>query len=440
MQSPVASEPPVADERPLLLRELPVIDFAKVLSSTKQEDVEARYLLASQYLESGEPRRALALLAEVATKRDCSSCTAMIGRSRWDDAWRAYWPSPLYHVILESAAAVADPSGPPIRCPDGTQSRAERKSDTARRTWCETPRGKRHGRYLEVGEGRNVDGAFVYGAKHGLWIVEREELKERVIYANGKRDGAAVSLNNRTGRIVRRVSYRRGRRHGLYKEWHDLSNLPYGLKVDGRYRGGKKNGSWSHFDAHGTERVRQSYRGGVRHGRFSYWDDGGRLIRSLEMKRGAGDWVAFDVASRKIEEGRIVGRHKIGRWMESEGGQGGWREGRYRGGKRQGMWTFFGSTETRKVAEGRYRGGKRVGGWSYWHDSGVLASAGTFVRDERHGEWVVFDQSGHVAQTLEFRRGTLLRVNGVRATRAMRRRLREADVGRGPTIIEIASD
>lgn len=466
--------------------------------------VRARYDLASVYNLTNRSERGLALLAEL-EKASCEACSDLLGRAKYDDAWRMQWDREVFwQLTLEIRPAVAER----FTCPKGTKRVATGRGDDVTQ-WCEK-RGVKHGPYhqaaflVHMGEGSAFEygqydndarvglwahsetyganwlGAFDdSGAKHGLWIDgDHKEHKTLVYvhgvaqgrttteyeghlafvgsYLDGKLHGPAMKLQDMgVGLYVEAAGdYAYGERHGRWISWSDAKTV----STDQTYERGKPSGRWREYldgqlfsdatyDAgtlHG-ERVTYGLGGrtsvghydhGARHGVFTYWFDGKQLATTT-MDHDTGDWIAYE-GSVLVERGRLVNNAREGAWafLDSSDNPARWAEGGYVAGKRVGPWVFsMGATrlesgsyaadqrtgewtiwnDGKPAARGPYVAGQRHGAWTYWREDGTVKAQGEFAAGKQAKTWQLFDAAG--VQTLTFRAGQLLTVDGKKATK-----------------------
>lgn len=75
--------------------------------------------------------------------------------------------------------------------------------------------------------------------------------------------------------------------------------------------------------------------------------------------------------------------------------------GRYRDGKRHGVWTSWYKDGSKK-SELRFQHGKRHGFYQTWYKNGNLRYNGAYHHGERTGTWKYFDQKGELIKTQKF--------------------------------------
>lgn len=79
-------------------------------------------------------------------------------------------------------------------------------------------------------------------------------------------------------------------------------------------------------------------------------------------------------------------------------------EGRYKGGKLEGLWSGWWENGFKKE-EGPYQAGLRSGVWKFWHSNGKKAAEGGYKDGKREGRWTAWDTRGKVLHETEYRKG-----------------------------------
>ncbi len=62
---------------------------------------------------------------------------------------------------------------------------------------------------------------------------------------------------------------------------------------------------------------------------------------------------------------------------------------------RSGQWTWWYPNQQTKE-KGKYDRGKQIGSWQWWHENGNRKMEGDFLRGRRQGQWTTFYESGNV--------------------------------------------
>jgi antitoxin component YwqK of YwqJK toxin-antitoxin module len=403
----------------------------------------ARYNLACVYNRAGQAQRALALLRELGTVAACTACREVVDHSRFDDDWASQWTEPLYWEVLAATPADGDPGESSLEgtgkldCPKGTKQKGTWRETDHGKLRCEKPDGTPHGpsNWFETGydlsEGQQGEigsykhgkkdglwieygtfhgwsvGGYIDGVKHGLWTFDHQAATSYTAYKQGKREGRVRTM--REDRLILEEHYQGDQLHGSYKRWHEE---PYLLAEEGGYDQGKKHGAWSEYDDAGKKRVAGTWDRGKRHGTFEYFDAKGKSLAKLTMDQDSGDWVVYDLDGKQTEHGKLVAGARQGRWGFAEQG---WNEGEYEKGQPQGVWTRTDAPGGKKVAEGAYKAGKKHGVWTWWNDAGKVVAKGSYIAGKPDGVWMVSRDDVEYAQDLVFKKGKLVKVDGVRA-------------------------
>jgi hypothetical protein len=120
--------------------------------------------------------------------------------------------------------------------------------------------GKKHGPFRRYDEAGNLvlTGAYKNDLAHGTW---------NVFHTDGARLGR-YRMNRGTGTVMEyfedktprsSTAYRRGRKHGAYKEWTrkkiNSGQYRHGLLLTGRYKNDRKDGRWQYHAPGGITEV-----------------------------------------------------------------------------------------------------------------------------------------------------------------------------------------
>ncbi len=409
----------------------------------------ARYNLSCVYNLTGRSEQGLALLLEIA-KSGCAACRSRVLRAQWDDDWQSHWINPLLWAILEKAPPAAESDQMEPVCPKGTKEKGTPDEDEVDSfdVWCAKPNGVKHGPSYRTGivEGSGVhpvheafEGSYRNGKKHGLWQEGDSEFVGH--YLNNLRHGHWVHVYQIDDDLVdRHIAYvagilhgrelvttyfsepgivvesawNKGKQQGPYKSW----TVEGQKDKRGAHKDGARHGEWTTWDEEGHKLLRANYDRGVPHGQFEYWDAEGKSIARFEMKSGTGDWVEYDEERAVIEQGKLDQGKRQGPWIEV--GKYMKEAGAYEKGTRTGPWVAHHKNGKKysQYSQGSYLRGKESGPWEYWDPDGSLVAAGTYVAGQPDGKWVVGD--GEDGQETLFRRGSLLRVDGERASKEAR--------------------
>ena len=130
--------------------------------------------------------------------------------------------------------------------------------------------------------------------------------------------------------------------------YEKFSDLPYTGNVTGRIQGyfknGKKNGSWT------------------------FYYSSGQLFKKGNFKNGKeeGVWKDFDSNGKLNSKGKFVN------------------------GKREGFWEYF-KSNGKIDHHGKYVNGKMNGVWEYFKENGQLEMKGKYINNKREGFWEIED-------------------------------------------------
>jgi hypothetical protein len=72
-------------------------------------------------------------------------------------------------------------------------------------------------------------------------------------------------------------------------------------------------------------------------------------------------------------------------------------EGYYKGGKKDGCWTFW-FENGQKKSEGYYKEGKQDGLWTFWFENGQIREHGSHKDGQRNGLWTFWFENGQIRE------------------------------------------
>ena len=130
-------------------------------------------------------------------------------------------------------------------------------------------------------------------------------------------------------------------REGIY--YKKFSDVPFTGEVEGifqgKFRDGKREGSWLRFYDSGQMLFKGKYKNGEADGSWVFYYDNGRVSEKGEYRNGKRD-------------GSWVGYHDNGQL---------WRKGAYKNGKEEGRWVYYDDDGTfRKNSSGVYKDGVKI--------------------------------------------------------------------------------
>lgn len=158
-----------------------------------------------------------------------------------------------------------------------------------------------------------------------------------------------------------------------------------GCKVEGDYRDGKKNGTWTYYNAAGGKVRQETYRDGVLRGKNCRWDDDGFLLSET-------NWQAGKRHGKSVEYWITGVLRSEGTFHEGTGKMTGW------------------SLSSKKLSEQEYVNGKEIGQQISWQENGqkgieyTINKAGKF-----DGDYIFYRSNGQKAFQFEYNNGKLLK-------------------------------
>ena len=210
--------------------------------------------------------------------------------------------------------------------------------------------------------------------------------------------GVAFLISEVSGTIIQQVNYIDGLAWGKYYEW-----WPNGSKkVNGTYRFGLMYGRWKFFYENGNILCAGSYTNGKGH-------TSTELIDNIPQEGISGLWTYWDVEGRKIEEGYYSrnGTEK-GNWAFWD------LDGKKRLGKKINYETFVNASSFKHLdgsflvsgpsesltnvytqAHGVIRGGKLDGLWTFWDNKGYLSAKKQYDKGVPWGQHTKYHSSGN---------------------------------------------
>lgn len=236
--------------------------------------------------------------------------------------------------------------------------------------------GVRVGVYTEY----NEQGSAVAGAVYE----EGKKVADGITNAEGKRSGKWTQYYP-SGAKKSEGDYQDGLRENTWKFYAETGELIQ----EGAYREGEFHGNWKWYYLDGRVHRDESYRLGKPNGMFREWDRQGKLIVNGEYDLGLkqGIWVVD------------INDHR--------------EEGNYLDGERHGIWkhTYPDGTEQ---FEGEFEIGLPKGKHVYRDETGALVRVERYEYGRRDGKWVFYGPQQILLQTLEYRDGELVRIDGQR--------------------------
>ena len=216
-----------------------------------------------------------------------------------------------------------------------------------------------------------------------------------------------------------------------------LQREPKGASGDTTYNqtdgNGRKQGFWMKRYPNGKVAYRAQFRDDRPVGRTLRYNEKGILIADLYHTPAGRKTKAkiYDDAGKLIATGNYVNQRKDSVWTLLSNGRVVAREG-YALGEREGAWEYY-SDEGQLAARERWRKGRLEGRQEKYYNSGALSSfwtahdgledgpaatlytsgrpklTGQFAKGKREGVWLQHSVDGKSVDTLEYRRGELIR-------------------------------
>ena len=238
--------------------------------------------------------------------------------------------------------------------------------------------GKKHGLRVQYTEDGRIEENFLNDVKNGLTKIydKSGKLIEVIPFVNGLEQGTGYVFSSVDGRIVKITVYQNGfirsieyinnfdydnRKHGLWKWFYEPQDSsfskPLTVKLEGKFKKGKK------------------------HGYFKYYDKKGNLVKTEKYENDSlvenpDELVVLDIKKEYYPDGKI--RIEAG----------------FKDGKPEGWWKKFdeeGNIEEAKIyfkgqliAEGKLdKEGLKTGYWKYFYPDGKLKSEGNYSKGKK---------------------------------------------------------
>jgi len=138
------------------------------------------------------------------------------------------------------------------------------------------------------------------GKKHGseIWFYRSGRVSKRKRWNKGKKWGLETWLY-KTGRIWAKYNYYKGRRHGISLEFYPNGRI----KQRKMYRHGRFHGEIRNLYAHGQLKSKLTYKNGKMHGVYNFYNRRGILLESTMYSSGKrANSVQWDDEGYKIKK------------------------------------------------------------------------------------------------------------------------------------------
>lgn len=135
-----------------------------------------------------------------------------------------------------------------------------------------------------------------------------------------------------------------------------------GVREEGDFQGGVREGLWTAWRSDGTLRSRGYYAEGLRHGRWESFSQEGTLLGEVDYVSGSrhGDWRAYADDGQVLEEGQYEENAASGLWVKYYSGGSIKERGHFVNGLREGRWEFYDDVGIPTLQTGEYRAGIKV--------------------------------------------------------------------------------
>ncbi|MDH3591028.1 MAG: hypothetical protein OER88_04070 [Planctomycetota bacterium] len=158
-------------------------------------------------------------------------------------------------------------------------------------------------------------------------------------------------------------------------------------KVRGQTVDGKRHGLWREWHENGKPFMYVEYKAGKMHGIRREWYDNGQVMV---------DWI---YTAGRPNKGVVVGYHRNGKVKHKfkSGGKG----------KHPNQVNTFWYDNGKKQAEGKWVNELQHGKWTYWYRSGKRQRVVHFKKGQRDGWVTEWDEKGKVVSKQRFKNGKL---------------------------------
>ena len=200
-----------------------------------------------------------------------------------------------------------------------------------------------------------------------------------------------------------------GKRIGEWKQFYSDG----ALKSEGAFGEGKREGRWKFYAETGELIQEGTYRDGEFHGNWRWYHIEGLLHRDESYRRGKadGNFLELNDQGKTLVEGRYDYGLKQGLWVMDVNDHR--EEGDYVDGERHGIWIH---TYPNGIVQfkGEFEMGIPIGKHVYRLYNGSIERVERYNLGQREGKWLFFGPNQSLQQTLEYKRGELVRIDGKR--------------------------
>ena len=217
-------------------------------------------------------------------------------------------------------------------------------------------------------------------------------------------------------------------RHGPYVEIY----VSGAKEIVGRYRNGRRDGTWTRWHANGKVDTITIYADGKPQS-FEAWHDNGQKWEEGYFKDGfkEGTWIRWHGNGQKEFEGHFEHgtlEHLYTMWHDNGQKE---EQGGYKHGVRDGVWTMWHRNGQKRseilfhngkpddwyrawhengqqAEQALFRDGKPEGSYTIWHDNGQKEEEGSYRDGVLDGRVTAWDKDGHVWMKTEYKGGSLV--------------------------------
>jgi len=195
--------------------------------------------------------------------------------------------------------------------------------------------------------------------------------------------------------------------NGVWKYYYSTGEL----KSKGDYINGSKNNLWIYYFKNGQIQQKGKYKNEQPTGEWKWYYQNGQLRRVEYYRKNKleGTQIEYDRQGNEITHGEYYNGLKEGKWFYHING---FKEtGLFTMGYKTGQWKYY--YNSNKLAfEGEFDEGQPKGKHVYYHQNGVKKKVGKYQIGEKHGYWKTYNNLGELTESLKYKRGKLIGING----------------------------
>jgi len=220
---------------------------------------------------------------------------------------------------------------------------------------------------------KEMEGFVKNGLKHGHWTFW---------YANGQKEHEGeYDTDKRTGlhtwyyedgTVKTEMTFIADKMNGVAK-WYFADAK---LDMEGNFLDDKQHGKWTYWRKNGEKGNEGFYENGLMHGHWTYWYGFDKIwTQGNNVLISYGNDTVVKPAGYRIKENAV------------------WKEGDYKNGKRNGIWTTYYENGV-KFHEGELVDGKESGKWISWYENEKKMREGFFKDGLMTGKWMEWYENG----------------------------------------------